>query len=1844
MDWIKTISRGAAGSVLVIVDGVVSYGDTIAATVTEPGWATGRLLTAPGTTVAYLFGELTLADPSTTLARAVIDLLADGVVPANLDQLEHLLRHRLARPGRGAGIAGRYGCSLHAVQLCDPRRFHPFPAPPSNSPEGADHEWVAAARRHVAFPLTPEGAESEQLRAITLGLVARLGAERDRHAAVLTEDPWREPDLATRMTRRVEFLLTRLPSEPPPLSSTEAAVLVAVPFLYETLWTVLVAEASAVEPARLDFQGTTGDRLAFASFAKLYPRLLRRAERARQAGDPAASVAIGWWLLHQWVAKARPESYVSGALSRLLVTVAVNPLAADVFRAARIAELLKALRSEPAFLGRTDRPGALRDLAYVAAATPQETPLRERLTGYLLAVGQRMAIEPAALPEVVAEHLGVADPVDLGDLRDTIRRAEWQQRGRTTRALAATCRHQAVQVALERHTATLDALLAEAHRTVTDTVMLAALPTHATADNVTAETVGGRQIYSAAGAQFRMAEDKVQELLMGEQLYATRGLAVRELYQNALDACRYRRAREEYRDRTTGERSNWRGRIQIRQGFEPDGRAYLDCEDNGIGMGMRELTDVFAEAGTRSVDMPEVVEEMARWEECSPPVEFYPNSRFGVGVLSYFMIADEITIDTCRVGLDGEPGRRLRVTIAGPGNLFRVQDLGPGRHGGTTVRLHLSRRPGEAPISSADILQRILWIAEFETSATEGAVSVTWQPGKLAEFAPVGNMNPLTGIAIRLTDQVVKTDVPVWWCNGRGAILADGLWVGTTAFGFVVNLTGRLVPEIAVDRNKIREFNDEPAVDALIMAAVPVLITGGTFEISMEWLTLLSKERPLIADAVQSAVLAAGDIRWRAAGGTTVPVSAVGCLPIDGEILEQTFRPEPTNNVGYDYIPDFVVFDRISCWRNALHPDRSRAISGRPAWPSDGELLGADLSQKITCDLTGILFRSGRLRRSPLEIADRLRWLRLVPPSLKGTSASKVTPADMRLLSTAFDGKFAISGERIPLGHAIAATQQTGQPLQAVVHRYQELGLRVDPAPDESLTVEPLDQVLLSRRLDGQGPWMESLWVSSVHLLRAALHTGRPVDDVRRRFSQLGYQAPPAGAGTAHFSDVDLMILRTEYSEALGESPLSLGFVYLAAAETSPQIDIVMDSLRALGFPVARSLRTPGDQSTRRLSSVEKWSGHRRFYQSGTPVSRQEIMWTAKNAGRTPREVAQLVNSLGFTTPALAPTVDAVWQTLDNKEVSELRNLLFMQRVSFTDILGTAHVLNRAPADVADILTTFGVASPDIADIEVTNDDALLISKDLDSIYPWLGPDEFHSSVAHVLAVAVQLKRRPAELATRLRFLGVPVADPDGSDIVSISPSTLLPMTFRITLDSPLLSEDVIPVAHVLRAAGATGRRPANIATELRKLGFEVERVTDAELTHEDDLALSLLLSLPDGEADGGTRFADPGVAGILATAIIRRRDAAEVAEWAESMGIRLPARRQQLGGVKAQADDLVLLSHRLDGSEPWLPDGVVPIGHVLAAAGRTGRSPAAVADRLRVLGVENAKLSDPSLDAVDSVDLVLLSCDLSGREPWLTDRAIPLAHVLHAACVLGCDVEEVVARYQRLGFGVPTSAREVDDQERSDLTVALYGTKTAKPEVNRITVAQVLGVAEYSGRPPAEVARRLADVGLAVTFPDVLADVPVDRLTPQDALLLSAELNGKGPWLDDICVPLAHIIAAASHLRREPAHVTRRLGELGCVVPVLVLTAKSAFIDGVDRALVDLLKIDSIGYVHRPISRAEVLAASFRFGWTPVQIADRLVELGFSVPCRNDVERLRYEPTDNGNLLPPVSSRGIVP
>ncbi|GAA1297206.1 HD domain-containing protein [Saccharothrix xinjiangensis] len=409
------------------------------------------------------------------------------------------------------------------------------------------------------------------------------------------------------------------------------------------------AAASAAHVGPLDLLVTGGDedRESYERHlaGPLERRLVARAAQRDLSDRSAASEEIAWWLFHRWVATREDQPAVLEAIP--VDDRPTRKVLVDV-----LDRLTRLFRLPPGDLGVPQRLDLKSRTTHLGGVE-----VRERLLGLLLVVGHTLAVEPIALSPVVVEHLGVPNPVDLAELRTTLGEATWEPI-RIGLGLVAECRHEAVPEALREHVARVDAVLGAVHSVAEDDVHLQPLrhlPARASADRVEPAAHDGHPIFAVPVTRFRLEQTRVRELLMGEQLYGDRSLAIRELYQNALDACRYRQARQDYRI-ALGLPGGWTGRIGFDQGVDDQGRHYLRCTDNGIGMGAQELREVFSQAGVRFADRSEFLEEQAQWAERG--VHLYPNSRFGIGVMSYFMPADEIEVTTCRMDRhDGRPGR-----------------------------------------------------------------------------------------------------------------------------------------------------------------------------------------------------------------------------------------------------------------------------------------------------------------------------------------------------------------------------------------------------------------------------------------------------------------------------------------------------------------------------------------------------------------------------------------------------------------------------------------------------------------------------------------------------------------------------------------------------------------------------------------------------------------------------------------------------------------------------------------------------------------------------------------------------------------------------------------------------------------------------------------------------------------------------------------------------------------------------------------------------------------------------------------------------------------------------------
>jgi molecular chaperone HtpG len=139
---------------------------------------------------------------------------------------------------------------------------------------------------------------------------------------------------------------------------------------------------------------------------------------------------------------------------------------------------------------------------------------------------------------------------------------------------------------------------------------------------------------------------RILELLTGHTLYNDTSVVVRELVQNAIDAVRL-----QFFDPLSASTRD-RGRVCIH--WDSEARI-LSVLDNGTGMNEAIIRDHLLKVGSSRYQDP-------KFREANP--EFTPISRFGIGVLSAFMVADDVEYITCFPG-EGDVRRILLRSLHG---------------------------------------------------------------------------------------------------------------------------------------------------------------------------------------------------------------------------------------------------------------------------------------------------------------------------------------------------------------------------------------------------------------------------------------------------------------------------------------------------------------------------------------------------------------------------------------------------------------------------------------------------------------------------------------------------------------------------------------------------------------------------------------------------------------------------------------------------------------------------------------------------------------------------------------------------------------------------------------------------------------------------------------------------------------------------------------------------------------------------------------------------------------------------------------------------------------------------
>ena len=172
--------------------------------------------------------------------------------------------------------------------------------------------------------------------------------------------------------------------------------------------------------------------------------------------------------------------------------------------------------------------------------------------------------------------------------------------------------------------------------------------------------------YEPIDFKFSVDTSAALQLFMGNTLYKDRRVFLRELVQNAVDACNLRKMRE----------SDYAPSISV--AFSPD-ISKITVRDNGIGMSRQWLEKYFLNIGLSFYQSDEIIRVNR-----DANIQFSFISQFGIGFLSSFLVARKVTVKSRKAGAAG-----ISITITDIEDYFEVRLLEEKLPIGTEVKVYL---------------------------------------------------------------------------------------------------------------------------------------------------------------------------------------------------------------------------------------------------------------------------------------------------------------------------------------------------------------------------------------------------------------------------------------------------------------------------------------------------------------------------------------------------------------------------------------------------------------------------------------------------------------------------------------------------------------------------------------------------------------------------------------------------------------------------------------------------------------------------------------------------------------------------------------------------------------------------------------------------------------------------------------------------------------------------------------------------------------------------------------------------------------------------------------------------
>lgn len=319
----------------------------------------------------------------------------------------------------------------------------------------------------------------------------------------------------------------------------------------------------------------------------------------------------------------------------------------------------------------------------------QDTYLCLPFVATILRLADIIDFDPKRTPFVLFSHLAVKNPVSLLEWKKHQSINAWTISSKKL-IFSAQCEHPAIEAAILAFCNQIDeelrsgtvilSNLSDEGMDINMEIYKIPLPPQVDRRKIQAKKniLTGKPIYRYHDTKFSLSKKQIIDLLMGTKLYGKPEVALRELLQNSIDACLLRQKLSELWG------IEYTPKIKVSL-YNKNNTDYLKVSDNGVGMNQHIIDNYYTNVGCSYYSSREFSELMVSFKS-----SFTPISRFGIGILSCFMVCDSMEVSTRRIKERFESDEALHISIEGYESLFVISDSDKKEPGTDTI---LTLRP-----------------------------------------------------------------------------------------------------------------------------------------------------------------------------------------------------------------------------------------------------------------------------------------------------------------------------------------------------------------------------------------------------------------------------------------------------------------------------------------------------------------------------------------------------------------------------------------------------------------------------------------------------------------------------------------------------------------------------------------------------------------------------------------------------------------------------------------------------------------------------------------------------------------------------------------------------------------------------------------------------------------------------------------------------------------------------------------------------------------------------------------------------------------------------------------------